>query len=98
MGTCRIGICVVPVSGTTHFGNQKASHYILDSQWWSIIHWWITNAGYSKQASGELNISSRVMRNGRSGVERVSKVLAIVSKVGRQGVYLCGLGGVNLIW
>jgi hypothetical protein len=97
MGTCRIGISIVPVSGTTDFGNQKASHYILGFQWWSMIHWWITNACYSKQGSGELNISSRVLQNGSSGVEGVSKVLEIVRNVGRPGVYLCGLGGVDLI-
>lgn len=58
-----------------------------------MIEWWILNACYSKQASGVLNISSRVMRCGSRGEEGVSKVLEIVSKVGRQGEYIYGLGG-----
>jgi len=77
----------------TDFGNQKASHYILGSQRWSMIEWWISNGCYSKQASGVLNISSRVMRCGSRGEEGMSKVLEIVSKVGRQGEYIYGLGG-----
>jgi len=81
----------------TDFGNQKASHYILGSQQWSMIEWWISNACYSKQASGVLNILSRVMRRGSRGEEGVSKVLEIVSKVGWQGEYLYGLGRVFLI-
>jgi len=58
-----------------------------------MIEWWISNACYSKQASGVLNISSRVMQCGSRGEEGVSKVLEIVSKVGRQGIYINGLGG-----
>jgi len=78
---------------TTDFGNQKASHYILYSQWWLMIEWWISNACYSKQASGVLNIWSRLMGHGSRGEEGVLKVLEIVSKVGRQGEYIYGLGG-----
>jgi len=55
--------------------------------------WWISNACYSKQASGVLNILSRVMRCDSRGEEGVSKVLQIVSKVGRLGTYIYGLGG-----
>jgi len=58
-----------------------------------MIEWWISNARYSKQASGVLNISSRVMRCGSRDEEGVSKVLEIVSKVGRQGEYIYRLGG-----
>jgi len=58
-----------------------------------MIEWWILNASYSRQASGVLNISSRVMRCGSRVEEGVSKVLEIVSKVGRQGEYIYGLGG-----
>jgi len=60
--TCRVSIWIVLASATTDSGNQKASHYILSSQRWSMIEWWILNACYSKQASGVLNISLRVMR------------------------------------
>jgi len=58
-----------------------------------LIEWWISNASCSEQASGVLNILSRVMRSGSNGEEGVSKVLEIVSKVGRQGEYIYGLGG-----
>jgi len=91
--TWKVGIWIVLASATTDFGNQKASHYILGSQQWSMIGWWMSNACYSKQASGVLNISSRVMGCGSRGEEGVSKVLEIVSKVGRQGEYIYGLGG-----
>jgi len=58
-----------------------------------MIEWCITNACYSEQASGVLNISSRVVRYGSTrGEEGVSKVLEIVSMVGRQGEYIYGLG------
>jgi hypothetical protein len=77
----------------TDFGNQKVSHYILGSEQWSMIEWWRSNACYCKNASGVLNISSRVMRCGSRGEEGVSKILEIVSKVGRQGEYIYGLGG-----
>jgi len=77
----------------TDFGNQMASQYILGSQWWSMIEWWISNACYSKQASGALNILSRVMGCGSRDEDGVSKALEIVSKVGRQGEYIYGLGG-----
>jgi hypothetical protein len=53
----------------------------------------ISNACYCKQASGVLNVSSRVMRCGDRGEESVLKVLEIVWKVGRQGEYIYGLGG-----
>jgi hypothetical protein len=39
------------------------------------------------------NILSRVMQSGDSGEEGVSRVLEIVSKVGRQGKYIYRLGG-----
>jgi len=93
MWTCTVGISIVLASVTTNFGNQKASNYISGSQWWSMIEWWILNACYSKQASGVLNISSRVMRYGSRGEKGVSKVMEIVSKVDRQGKYKYGLGG-----
>jgi hypothetical protein len=79
----------------TDFGNQKASHYILGSQRWSMIEWWISNSCYSKQALVVMNISSRVMPCGSSGEEGVSKVLEIVSKVGRQGIYIYEHGGLS---
>jgi len=82
-GTCTVGIWIVLASGMTHFGNQKASHDILGSQKWSIIEWLVSNTWYSKQASGVLNISSRVMRCGSRGEDGVSKVLEIASQVGR---------------
>jgi len=77
----------------TDFGNQKALHYILGSQRWSMIEWWISNACYSNQASKVLNISSTVMQCGSRGEEGVWKVLEVVSKVGRQGENIYGLGG-----
>jgi len=40
-----------------------------------------------------LNILSRVMRCDCRAEESVSKVLEIVSKVGRHGEYIYGLGG-----
>jgi len=91
--TSRVGFWIVLASATTSFDNQKASHYILDSQMWSTIEWWISNACYSKQVSGSLNISSRVMQCGSSGKEGMSKVLEIVGKVSRQGEYIYWLGG-----
>jgi len=91
--TWRVGIWIVLASATTDFGNQMASHYILDSRRWSMIEWWISNVCYSKQASGVLNISSRVMRCGSRGEEGVLKILEIVSKVGRQREYIYGHGG-----
>ena len=60
-----------------------------------MIEWWISNACYSKQALGVLNISSRVMQCGSRDEEGVSKVLEILSKVGRQGKYIYGLGGIS---
>jgi len=61
-----------------------------------MIEWWKSNAGYSKQAFGVLNISSTVMQCSSSGEEGVSKVLEIVSQVGWQGAYIFGLGGFSL--
>jgi len=58
-----------------------------------MIERWISNACYSKQASGVLNISPGVMQCGRRGEEGVLKVLEIASKVGRQGEYIYGRGG-----
>jgi hypothetical protein len=91
--TCRVSIWMVLASATTDFGNQNASHYILGTQRWSMIEWWISSASYSKKASRVLNISSRVMRCGSRGEEGVSKALEIVSKVGSQVEYIYGLGG-----
>jgi len=54
--TCRVGIWIVSATATTNFSNQKASHDISGSGWWSMIEWWITNACYSKQASEVLDI------------------------------------------
>ena len=51
MQTCCVGIFMVLAPASTDYGNQKALHYILCSQWWSMIEWWVSNAGYSKQAS-----------------------------------------------
>jgi len=97
MQTSRVGIWIVLPSGTTDFGNKKASHYILGSQWWSKIEWWVSYPGYTKQASGVLNVSSRAMRCGSRGEHGVLKVLEIVSKVGSQGEYISGLGGLLFI-
>jgi len=83
--TCRVGIWIVLASSTTDFGNHKASHYILGSQQWSMIDWWISNTCYYKEASGVLNISSKVMRCSNRSEEGVSKVLEIESEVGGQG-------------
>ena len=60
-----------------------------------MIEWCISNACYSKQVSGVLNISSGVMQCGSRGEEGVSKVLEIVGEVGRQGEYIYGLGGLS---
>jgi len=82
--TWRVGIWIVLASGMTDSGNQQTSHYILGSQLCSMIQWWISNACYSKQASGVLNILTRVMQCTSRGEVGVPKVLEIVSKVGRQ--------------
>jgi len=95
--TGRVGIWIVFASATSGFGSQKASHYILCSQRCSMIDWWISNACSSKQWLGVLNILSQEWRCGSSREESVSKVLDIVSKVGREGKYIYGLGGVVLI-
>jgi hypothetical protein len=58
-----------------------------------MIEWLILDACYSKQVSGVLNISSKVMRCGSRGEEGVSKVLEIVDMVGRERKYIYGLGG-----
>jgi len=91
--TCRIGISIPLVSAMTDFGNHKASDYIVSSQRWSLINWWISNTCYSKPASWVLNSSLRVIQCGSSGQKRVSKVLEILSKVDRQGRYIYKLGG-----
>jgi len=59
--TCSVGIWIVLSSGKNNFGNQMASHYILGSERWSRIEWWLSNVPYSKHTSGVLNISSRIM-------------------------------------
>jgi len=66
----------------TEFGNQKASHYILSSQQWSLIEWWISNARYSKQASVVLNILSSMTGCGSRGEKGVLNVLEFVREVG----------------
>jgi len=91
--TCRVGIWSESASATTDFGNQKASHCTPGSQRWSMIELWISNACYSKQASGVLPILSSVMRFSSRGEKGVLKVLEIVSKVGRQAECIYGLGG-----
>jgi len=91
--TCGVGIWIVSASATTDFGNKKASNYILGSQQWSMIDWWISSACYSNQVLGVLNISSRVMQCGSRAEEGVSKVQEIVSEVGRQGNYIYAIGG-----
>jgi len=90
---CRVSIWIVLRSMTTNFGHQTVSHCTLGSARWSIIEWWISCAPYTKQVLGVLNIWSRVMRCVRRGKEGLLKVLAIVSIVGRQCDYICGLGG-----
>jgi len=65
--TCCVGIWIVFAYASTDFGNQKASQYIVSSQQWSMIEWWISNARYTTQASGVLNIWSMVKRCGSSG-------------------------------
>ena len=87
-GTWGVGIWMLLAFAMTDFGNQKVSHYIWGSQGCSIIEWWISNASHSEQGLEELNISSRVMRYGSRGEKGVSKVLEIVSKVGKQGEYI----------
>jgi hypothetical protein len=62
--TCTVGIWIVLSSATTDFSNQKASHYFVHSQRWAMIVWWMSNACYSKQASGVLSISSRGVQYG----------------------------------
>jgi len=95
--TSTVGVCNILASVTTDFSNQKASHYILGSQRWSMIEWLRSNECHSEQASGVRNILSRVMRCGNRGQEGVSKGLEIGSKVDRQGVYIYALGGVVII-
>jgi len=75
MRTFRVGIWIVIATVTIDFSNQKTSRYILVSQEWSMIAWWISNARYSEQALRVLDISSRVILCGSSGEEGVSKVL-----------------------
>jgi len=80
---CWLSIWIVLASAMTVFGNQKESHYISGSQWWLTIQWWISNAHYSKQASGVFNIVSRVKRCSSRSEEGVLKVREIQSMVGR---------------
>ena len=56
----------------------------------------MSNACYSKQGSGVLNISSTVIQCGRRCEDGLSKVLKIVTKVGRRGKYKYDLGGFYL--
>jgi len=93
MQTWTVGIWIVLASATTYFGNQKASHNISCYQPWSMIEWSISSACYGTQASGALNISSRVMQCGSRGKHSVSKVLEILGKVRRQGEHIYGLAG-----
>jgi len=97
MWTCRVSIWIVVPSATTNLGNQKASRNISGSQRWSMIEWWISNAHFSQQASGVVNISSGVIQCGSKGEEGMLKVMEIVSNVGRRGGYLYGFAGVLLI-
>jgi len=69
--TCTVGIWIVIASAMPDFASQEASHHILGSQRWSMIEWSISNACYSKNVSGVLNILSRVMRCGSRDEERV---------------------------
>jgi len=48
------------------------------------MEWGILYAHFSHQVPGVLDLLSRLMWYGRRGEEGVSKVLEIVSKVGRQ--------------
>jgi len=91
--TCGVGIWNIFESATTDFHNKKALHYIVGSQTWWMIKWWILNACYSEPVLGMLKILSRVMRWSCRAEEGLSKVQEIVSKVGRQGEYIYGLGG-----
>jgi hypothetical protein len=43
-----VGVWITSASVTTGLGNQKASCYILDSQRWPIIEYWISISYYSK--------------------------------------------------
>jgi len=91
--TCRVSIWILLASAMTDFDNPRASHCIIGSHRWSMFEWCISNAGYCKQVSGVLNMSSRVMWCGRRGEEGVSKVQEIVCKVGRQGQDIYRLRG-----
>jgi len=95
--TCRVSIWIILASAMTDFGNPKASHYMIASQQWSTIEWWISDAGYSKHRSGVFSIFPCVTQCGCRGEEGVSNVLEIASKVGRQRKCICGLWGVILI-
>jgi len=54
---CVVRNWIVLALVTTDFDNQQVLHYILGSQWWPMIEWWISNACDSKQASGMSNMS-----------------------------------------
>jgi len=47
-----------------------------------MIEWWKSNARYSKQTLGELNMLARVMPTGHRDVEGVSNNPEIVCNVG----------------
>ena len=83
--TCRVGIWTLLAYLTTDFSNQKTSHDIVGSQWWSMVQWWIPESPYSKLVSGVFNIPSSVMPRGTRREECVSEVLEIVSNVGSDG-------------
>jgi len=95
--TWRFRICIVLSSVMSRFGNQKVLRYNWCFQMLSLIEHWTSNSHESKQLSGALIVSSMVMRCSSRGEESVLKVLEIVSKVGRQGKYEYGLGGVFFI-
>jgi len=83
-----------PLTVTTDFGNQKASHYLVFSQQWPMMDCRISNAPYSEQVLRVLNILSRVMRCSSRGEPGLSNVLEIVSKVYRTDEYISALRGV----
>ena len=75
MWTCRVGIWIELASVITDFANQKAAHYRIGSQRWSIVERWISNAHFCIPTSGVLNFLSRLTRCCSRGEEGVLKVL-----------------------
>jgi len=68
MRTCRVSIWIVVASAMTDFGNQKGSHYILGTQWRSMVECWVSNVCHCEQLSRVLTTWSRVRRCGSRGL------------------------------